>query len=86
MRKTRPCVVLSPDAMHRNLFTVIIAPLTSTATRFPTRVPSTFAGKPGEIALDQMRAVDVTRFGKRLGRLDPGTVRVLKDALAELFA
>jgi mRNA interferase MazF len=86
MRKTRPCVVLSPEVMHQNVYTVIIAPLTGTVTKFPTRVPSTFAGKAGEIALDQMRAVDVARFGKRLGRIDPATARALTRGLAELFA
>jgi mRNA interferase MazF len=85
MRKTRPCVVISPDSMHRNLYTVIIAPLTGTITHFPTRVPSTFGGKPGEIALDQIRALDIARFGRRLGRIDPATVRALKDKLVELF-
>jgi mRNA interferase MazF len=86
MRKTRPCVVVSPEVMHRHVFTVIIAPLTGTVTKFPTRVASTFGGKAGEIALDQMRAVDYSRLGKRLGRIDLGTARALKDALAELFA
>ena len=86
MRKTRPCVVLSPEVMHQHVFTVIIAPLTGTVTNFPTRVGSTFAGKRGEIALDQMRAVDHSRLGKRLGRVDSNTALALTEALAELFA
>lgn len=85
MRKTRPCVVVSPEDMHRNLFTVIIVPMTGTSTGFPTRVRSTFEGKSGELALDQMRAVDVSRLGKRLGRLDARTAQNLADALVELF-
>ncbi len=75
MRKVRPCVVVSPEQMHRNVYTVIIAPMTGTLTGFPTRVRSTFGGKPGEIALDQVRAVDFSRLGKRLGRLDAVTAR-----------
>lgn len=86
MRKTRPCVVVSPDPMHRNLYTVIVAPMTGTLTAFPTRVRTTFGGKSGEIALDQLRAVDVARLGRRLGRLDAATVRRLTDALSDFFA
>lgn len=85
MRKTRPCVVVSPEEMHRNLYTVIIVPMTGTSTGFPSRVRSTFDGKAGELALDQIRAVDVSRLGKRLGRLDTATARKLADALVELF-
>lgn len=84
-RKTRPCVVVSPEEMHRNLYTVIIVPMTRTSTGFPSRVRSTFGGKSGELALDQMRAVDVSRLDKRLGQLDPKTARTLADALVELF-
>lgn len=86
MRKTRPCVIISPEEMHRNVFTVIIAPLTGTKTRFPTRVACAFGGRPGEIALDQLRAVDLARVGKRLGRLDSATSQALTDALAKLFS
>jgi len=86
IRKTRPCVVVSPDVMHRHVHTVIIAPLTGSITRFPTRVPSTFGGKSGEIALDQLRAVDASRLGRRLGRIDPATTHALTQSLAELFA
>jgi mRNA interferase MazF len=86
MRKTRPCVVLSPEIMHRNVYTVIVAPMTGTITNFPTRVRSRFGGKTGEIALDQLRAVDFSRLGKRLGLVDPATAQALADALAELFA
>jgi mRNA interferase MazF len=86
MRKTRPCVVLSPELMHRYVFTVIIAPLTSTRTRIPTRIPIRFLDREGEIALDQMRSVDVIRLGKRLGNLDSPTIDALQQAVAKLFA
>ena len=86
MRKTRPCVVVSPENMHRYVYTVLVAPMTGTTTRFPTRVPSRFSGRAGEIALDQLRAVDISRLGKRLGRLDAATARALTRALADLFA
>ena len=86
MRKTRPCVIISPQEMHRHVLTVIIAPLTGTITRFPSRVPCKFAGRSGEIALDQLRAVDLLRVGKRLGQLDKATSTLLTTALQELFS
>jgi mRNA interferase MazF len=82
MRKTRPCVVVSPEQMHRNLHTVIIAPMTGTLTGFPSRVRSNFAGKRGEIALDQIRALDYSRIGK----LDAATTLAVLDGLADLFS
>jgi mRNA interferase MazF len=86
MRKTRPCVVVSPEQMHRNLYTVVIAPMTATLTGFPTRVRSTFQGRPGEIALDQIRSVDYSRLGKRLGRVDAATARAVSERMVDLFS
>lgn len=86
MRKTRPCVVVSPDEMHRHLRTVVIAPLTSTRRGYPTRVPCTFAGRRGEIVLDQLRAVDVSRLKKRLGKLDVSTAGNVSRTLVRMFA
>jgi mRNA interferase MazF len=65
--KTRPCVVVSPDELNRAVSTVIIAPMTTTRRGWPTRVEISFQGKTGEIALDQIRAVDKSRLVKRLG-------------------
>lgn len=84
--KTRPCVVVSPDEMNRHIRTVIIAPLTTTIKRYPTRVPCRFAGKTGEIALDQVRAVDKSRLIKALGRLNAPTGRKALAVLREMFA
>src|SRR5579863_260565 len=75
--KTRPCVIISPDEMNRNLATAIIAPMTTVRRGWPTRVPVIFQGKRGEIALDQLRAVDKTRLIRRLGKLD----RMTADAV-----
>jgi mRNA interferase MazF len=68
--KTRPCVIVSPDELNRTVATVIIAPMTTVRRGWPTRVEITFQGKTGEIALDQIRAVDKSRLVKRLGKLD----------------
>ena len=84
--KTRPCVVVSPDELNRSVSTVIIAPMTTTRRGWPTRVEISFQGKTGEIALDQIRAVDKTRLVKRLGKLDSETAAAVVDTLGELFA
>jgi mRNA interferase MazF len=84
--KTRPCVIISPDEINRNLATAIIAPMTTVQRGWPTRVPVTFHGKSGEIAIDQLRAVDKTRLIKRLGKLDRTTAAAVSDTLGELFA
>ena len=84
--KTRPCVVVSPDAANRFLRTVLVAPLTHTAKRYPTRVDSQFQQQPGQVALDQIRAVDTVRLVKRLGQLDETTGRAVCAVLGEMFA
>jgi mRNA interferase MazF len=84
--KTRPCVIVSPDELNRALATVIIAPMTTVRRGWPTRIPVAFQGKDGEIALDQIRAIDKTRLVKRLGRLERSTAMVVLDSLGELFA
>ena len=85
MRKTRPCVVISPDAMNDFLRTVIVTPLTSARTDFEFRARCEFAGVPGEVALDHIRTVDKSRLRKRLGRLDAGTQRQVRELLDEMF-
>lgn len=84
--KTRPCVVVSPDELNRAVSTVIIAPMTTIRRGWPTRVEIFFQGKTGEIALDQIRAVDKARLVKRLGKLDSETTDAVLDTLGELFA
>jgi len=84
--KTRPCVVVSPNELNRALATVIIAPMTTVCRGWPTRVEIYFQGKTGEIALDQIRAVDKSRLAKRLGKLDAETTNTVLDTLGELFA
>jgi mRNA interferase MazF len=85
MRKVRPCVIISPEISHRFLQTVIVAPLTTTLREYPTRVSSKFGGKPGEIALDQIRALDRSRLGKRLGKLDNATAARVVSTLLKMF-
>jgi len=86
IKKTRPCVVVSPDEMNRHIATVIIAPMTTHGKPYPTRVPCEFDGRAGQVILDQLRTVDMARLVRRLGRLsDPEQAAVLRT-LAVLFA
>jgi mRNA interferase MazF len=85
IKKTRPCVVISPDEMS-GLGTVIVAPMTSKGIAFPTRIPCTFQGKKGLILLDQMRAVDKSRFIQKLGVITKNTQIKTINCLQELFA
>jgi mRNA interferase MazF len=86
IRKTRPCLIVSPDEMNKHLATVLVAPMTTAGRPYPTRVSCRFRGKEGRIALDQIRAVDRSRLVRRLGRLAPGAQDAVLSTLAELFA
>jgi mRNA interferase MazF len=86
IRKVRPCVVVSPDEMNRHLETVIIAPLTSTLRGFASRVRCEFQGKPGEIALDQIRTVDKARLIKMMGTIQDSESQRVSAVLQEMFA
>jgi mRNA interferase MazF len=86
IQKTRPCVVISPDEMNRNIATVIVAPLTTKGKKYPTRVVCQFQGKEGQIVLDQIRTVDKTRLVKILGEISQDEQRAVLDTLAEMFA
>jgi mRNA interferase MazF len=86
IRKTRPCVVVSPDELNQALRTVIVAPMTTGGRAYPWRVPVSFDGKNGHIALDQLRAVDEARLLKLIGRLDAATAERTLQVLGELFA
>jgi mRNA interferase MazF len=85
IRKTRPCVVVSPAEIHDYLRTVIIAPLTSQGYPAPFRISVRQAGKHGLVLLDQIRAVDRARLVKRAGSLAPATLSMILAVLVELF-
>ncbi|HEX4111232.1 MAG TPA: type II toxin-antitoxin system PemK/MazF family toxin [Stellaceae bacterium] len=86
IRKTRPCLVISPDEMHRHVRTVIIAPMTSAVRKYPTRVPIRFRRRQGEVALDQLRAVDQSRLVRRLGTANRSAAAQVSARLVEMFA
>lgn len=86
IKKTRPCVVISPDEMNRNIRTVIVAPMTSSKRNYPTRVNLMFQNKSGQIVLDQIRTVDQQRLIKKLGSISSSTQTKVLQILQELFA
>jgi len=86
IRKTRPCVVISPDEMNRHIRTVIVAPMTTKGRKYPTRVETHFEGKNGQIVLDQIRTVDKRRLVKSLGRISPEEAGKVLAVLSEMFA
>jgi len=85
IKKTRSCVIISPDEMNQHIATVIIAPMTTKSHAYPTRIPLTFKGKNGWIVLDQMRTIDKCRVIKKIGSLNSGKIIKVKNILNEML-
>ena len=85
IQKTRPCVVVSPDEMNAWLQTALVAPMTTVERAYPTRVGVTFQGKRGQVAIDQLRAIDRRRLVRKLGKLSPKTAVQVSSVLVEMF-
>ncbi len=87
IKKTRPCVIISPEEMNRHLNTIIIAPLTSTPRNYPTRfqISPASGNSSGWIALDQRRTIDKKRALKTLGKLSPEDIMQLKKIILEML-
>ena len=86
IKKTRPCLIISPDEMNRWIRTVIVAPMTTKGRQYPTRVICQFQGKEGQLVLDQIRTIDKSRLIQKLGQLDQEEQRKVLMTLAEMFA
>src|SRR5688500_16335365 len=86
IKKRRPAVIISPDVMNKNLHTVLIAPLTHTIRGYPSRVESALGDQPGEVVLDQLRAVDKRRLKKKIGKMDTATAANIKIVLRTMFS
>jgi mRNA interferase MazF len=86
IRKTWPCTIVSPDELNQYLNTVMIAPLTTSGKTYPTRIECTVAGKTGWVVLDQLRTVDTSRLGKRIGILDEKAADLILEVLQEMFS
>lgn len=86
IRKTRPCLIISPNEMNDHLKTVVVAPLTSTIRKYPTRIDCHVDGKDGQIALDQLRAVDRARLTRKIGQLDAVSAQQVLSVLKKMFS
>ena len=85
MKKTRPCVIISPNEMNKYLNTIVIAPMTSSSKNYPTRLEINHDNKKGWIVLDQIRTVDRQRIIKNLGNLTEKEIVSIKEILRETF-
>jgi mRNA interferase MazF len=85
MKKTRPCVIVSPDEMNQNLQTIVIAPLTSTSKPYPTRIEIRHAKTKGWIVLDQIRTIDRIRVVKILDQLTEKELHTVKRIIQETY-
>ncbi len=85
IKKTRPCVVLSPDEMNKYLRTVVVAPMTTGSKNYPTRVEIKHDNKLGWIVLDQVRTIDRQRMIRTLGKLSKPEIKEVKAVLKETY-
>lgn len=85
-KNTRPCVVVSPNELNRNLNSVIVAPISSSGVGHPTRIPVNILNSERFIVLDQIRTVDKERLAKKIGELETGSRKATLDLLQEIFA
>jgi len=86
IRKTRPCLIVSPDDLNEHLRTVIVAPITTGGQAYPWRVRCRFQGRTGFVVTDQLRTVDIERLTRRLGSLAPNSMTTVLTVLQEMFA
>jgi mRNA interferase MazF len=83
IRKTRPCVIISPDELNSNIRTVIVAPMTTKSHEYPTRIKVKHNKQIGWVVIDQIRTIDKKRIAKRLGKLTPKEIEKCKDIIRE---
>jgi mRNA interferase MazF len=86
IKKTRPCLVVSPDELNAHLKTHIVAPLTTGGHPYPFRIPCRFQGRQGFVVLDQIRTVDRERFVRHVGTITPSVLQTSLGVLQEMFA
>lgn len=86
IKKTRPCIIISPDEMNKYIRTFIVAPMTTQVKGYPTRISVTFDNKKGEIVLDQIRTIDKARIIKKIGKIDEECSMRVVETLKEMFS
>ena len=86
VKKTRPCIIVSPDEMNKYILTIVIAPMTSRRRNYKSRVAINFQGKQGQVMLDQIRTIDKRRLITKLGTLSVKELKAVLSVLQEMFA
>ena len=85
IKKTRPCVILSPNEINRFLNTIIVAPMTTNLKKYPTRIAVEHNNKKGMVAIDQIRTIDKSRIIKKFDRLSKSEIQKCMDIIKETF-
>ncbi len=85
IKKTRPCVIISPDEMNKYLDTVVIAPITSQSKNYPTRIRIDLEGQENWVVIDQIRTIDKSRLTKKVGRIGQKETASIKHVIKETF-
>ncbi len=85
IKKTRPCVIISPDEMNKYLDTVVIAPITSQSKKYPTRIKIDLEGNDNWVVIDQIRTIDKSRLTKRITLLDKKEIEAIKNVIKETY-
>ena len=85
IKKTRPCVIISPDEMNKYLDTVVIAPITPQSKNYPTRIRIDLEGQENWVVIDQIRTIDKSRLTKKIGRIDQKETASIKHVIKETF-
>ena len=85
IKKTRPCVIISPDEMNKFLRTIVIAPMTTSSKKYPTRIEVKHDRRIGWVVIDQIRTIDKQRIIRDLGRLSKPEIKELKSVVKETF-
>lgn len=85
IKKTRPCVIISPDEMNKYLNTIVVAPMTTNMRKYPTRVPVEHSGKKGMITIDQIRSIDKIRIIKVFDKLTKSEIKKCKEIIKETY-
>lgn len=84
-QKTRPCVILSPNEMNKNIRTVVIAPITSSSKNYPTRIEIKGNSTKGWVMIDQIRTIDKQRIMKNFGKITQNESKKIKEVIRETF-
>ncbi|MEH6703861.1 MAG: type II toxin-antitoxin system PemK/MazF family toxin [Galbibacter orientalis] len=85
IKKTRPCVIISPNEINKHLDTIVLAPMTTNLKKYPTRVSVKHNGKKGMIAIDQIRTVDKIRIIRIFENLTEAEIENCKEVIKETF-